>query len=177
MFAEFSTRRGFLRDVSKLGFALSGVAAIVASCDTKTTIVKVDQDRRYQELGLKGNIPLVDLRTLPQYDNAPGGFVVHESTVQTPEPFSQTKTVKEITFAWKTNTQNPILMVSDVDLERVRFVEIPEGEKPFANFDLLYNLYDKGADPNYYVQTHLNTATFHMSATDILNFRGNQSLF
>lgn len=176
MFQERSTRRGFLRDMGRLGLAITGAAAFVAACDTKTTIVKVDQDRLYQELGLRGNIPLVDLRILPQYSNAPGGFVVHESTEQTPEPFSQTRVIKKLKFAWRANTQNSTLIVSDVNLEKVRFAEIAEGEKPFVNFDLLYDLYDRGNDPNYYVQTHLNSATFHMSTADIQNFRGDQNL-
>lgn len=168
------TRRELLR-----AGGLLALSAIVTGCDTRTKIVKVDQERIYQEIGLRGDISLVDLRAMPQFNDAPGGFIAYDAEVITPEPLSQTRTVKMLKFAWITNSPDARIVVSDVLLDKVEFAA-PRDDKPFpyANFDLFYDFFSKNmGDPNYVIETHLKTATFHFSPDDLTRFKGHQSLY
>ena len=173
---QLLSRRSLLREGIKYGVGLVGVSAIAVACDRANT-VNVVQEAKFQELGLRGNIQLVDIGDIPAYNNSENGFIVHQKVVKTPEPFSHEETHDFLKFAWETSSETPQVAVSDIRLDRAKWETLPEGSSPFVTFDLAYSAFNSNtSDPSELLEEHLRSAVFHFSQEDLQDFRGDQSL-
>ncbi len=133
--------------------------------------------RIIREFGLLGDVQLFDIRNIPLMDNAPGGFVIYEKEVVTPEPFSQTKDVEMLRFAWTSEGKDVDPIISEIPLDKVDFIPLDNDlVDPFIHFHFDPQARDR-KNPNDYLANQLTSAEFYLGPKAARDFRADQEIY
>ncbi len=124
------SRRTFLKGSALLAAAAG--ATLVVGCEDGSTLKnnEAKQHAILEKRGLAGEHALVDLRDVPGFQikgSFSGGFLFYDGSID-----GESKRFLE--FAWKTNTDEPEIIISQVPLDIVKFREIEEIERPKVEF-------------------------------------------
>lgn len=139
-----------------------GLYLLIEYLDHSFTETKRLNQEKVSELGMRGDLPLIDLRTIPGFQNASGSLLLVNETIKG-------KTTQLLQFAWETNDWERKIIVSKIPVEKVQFKRADEVDaKPTVNFGL-ERLVWRHSNPNEAL-TEVGFAVFTIAEKDQTKF-------